>query len=115
MRNLHINACWEYIITEKSTNDANIKLNFFLFKKTETSLEATKHKPDLKPDLILYFTEKAILHMIEGTLSAEEYYERYHNIMENPQVEMEIDSKVNKPRLKLWQIGYKQWQKDFKF
>jgi hypothetical protein len=26
-----------------------------------------------------------------------------------------LDSKVNKPRLKLWQIGYKHWQKDFKF
>jgi len=115
MRHLHVHACWEYSITEQSTDDANIKLNFFLFKKNEKSLEMTKTKPDIKPDLILYFTEKAILNMIEGISSAEEYYERYHNIMTHPQSGIEVDSKVNKPRLKLWQIGYKQWQKDFKF
>jgi len=115
MRHLHVNACWEYIITEQSTNDANIKLNFFLFKKNEKSLEMTKTKPKIKPDLILYFTEKAILNMIEGTSDAEEYYERYHNIMDHPLPGIELDSKVNKPRLKLWQIGYKHWQKDFKF
>jgi hypothetical protein len=115
MRHLHINACWEYIITEQSTDDENIKLDFFLFKKNEKLLEMTKSKPKIKPDLILYFTEKAILNMIEGTASAEEYYERYHNIMDHPQSGIEVDSKVNKPRLKLWQIGYKQWQKDFKF
>jgi len=115
MRHLHVNACWEYSITEQSTDDSNIKLNFFLFKKNEKSLEMTKTKPDIKPDLILYFTEKAILNMIEGTLSAEEYYERYHKIMDYPLPGIELDSKVNKPRLKLWQIGYKHWQKDFKF
>ena len=115
MRHLHVNACWEYSITEQSTDDANIKLNFFLFKKNEKSLEMTKTKPEIKPDLILYFTEKAILNMIEGVSSAEEYYARYHKVMDHPQSGIELDSKVNKPRLKLWQIGYKNWQKDFKF
>ncbi|MBY9020946.1 MAG: hypothetical protein KGD67_07800 [Candidatus Lokiarchaeota archaeon] len=115
MRHLHVNACWEYIITEQSTDDAYIKLRFFLFKKNENSLEMTKAKLDIKPDLILYFTENAILNMIDGVSSAEEYYERYHNIMDLPQSGIEVDSKVNKPRLKLWQKGYKQWQKDFKF
>ena len=115
MRHLHVNACWEYSITEQSTDDTNIKLNFFLFKKNENSLEMTKKKSELKPDLILYFTEKAILNMIEGTSDAEEYYKRYHDIMDHPQSGIELDSKVNKPRLKLWQIGYKNWQKDFKF
>ena len=115
MRHLHVNSCWEYSITEQSTDDVNIKLNFFLFKKNEKSLEMTKAKPEIKPDLILYFTEKAILNMIEGTSNAEEYYERYHNIMDHPLPGIELDSKVNKPRLKLWQIGYKHWQKDFKF
>jgi len=115
MRHLHINACWEYSITEHSTEDANIKLNFYLFKKDENLLEMTKSKPEIKPDLILYFTEKAILNMIEGVSSAEEYYERYHKIMDHPQSGIEVDSKINKPRLKLWQIGYKQWQKDFNF
>ena len=115
MRHLHINACWEYNITEHSIDDTPIKLIFYLFKKNEKSLEMTKNKPEFKPDLILYFTENAILAMIEGTTNAEEYYERYRNVMENPQPGIELDSKVNKPRLKLWQIGYKQWQKDFKF
>ena len=115
MRHLHVNACWEYIISEQSTNDPNILLNFFLFKKNENSLRMIKNKPDIKPDLILYFTKKAILTIIEGVSSAEEYYERYHKVMTHPQSGIEVDSKVNKPRLKLWQIGYKQWQKDFKF
>ncbi|MFX0047290.1 MAG: hypothetical protein ACFE8G_03895 [Candidatus Hermodarchaeota archaeon] len=115
MRHLHINACWEYIITDRSTDDTHIKLNFYLFKKNEKLLEMTENEPAIKPDLILYFTEKAILSMIKDTSSAEEYYERYHKIMANPQSGIEVDSKINKPRLKLWQTGYKQWQKDFKF
>ncbi len=115
MRHLHKNACWEYVITEHSTDDTHLKLNFYLFKKNEISLEMTKNKPEIKPDLILYFTEKAILSMIEGVSTAKEYYERYRNVMEHPRPGIEVDSKVNKPRLKLWQIGYKQWQKDFKF
>jgi len=115
MRHLHVNACWEYIISEQSTNDPTILLNFFLFKKNENSLRMIKNKPDIKPDLILYFTKKAILTIIEGVSSAEEYYKRYHKVMTHPQSGIEVDSKVNKPRLKLWQIGYKQWQKDFKF
>jgi len=115
MRHLHVNACWEYSISEQSTDDANIKLNFFLFKKNENALEMTKQVPDIKPDLILYFTEKAILNLIEGNSSVEEYYARYHKVMDNPQPGIEVDNKVNKPRLKLWQIGYKNWQNDFNF
>ena len=115
MRHLHVNACWEYIITQYSTKDMDIKLNFFLFKISNESLGISKIKPDITPDLILYFTEKAILSMIEGNPSAEEYYKRYRSVMEHPQPGIEVDNKINKPRLKLWQIGYKQWQKDFKF
>ncbi|MBA7500529.1 hypothetical protein ES704_03289 [subsurface metagenome] len=115
MRHLHVNACWEYYITENSINDTIFKLHYFLFKKNENTLEMTKEVPDIKPDLILYFTEKAILQLIEGNSSAEEYYARYHKVMDNPQSGIEVDNKVNKPRLKLWQIGYKKWQKDFKF
>ncbi|MFW9952444.1 MAG: hypothetical protein ACFFKA_20180 [Candidatus Thorarchaeota archaeon] len=115
MRHLHINACWEYIITEHSTDEEHIKLHFYLIKKNEKLLVMTKSNLGIKPDLILYFTEKAILSMIEENSSAEEYYERYHKVMANPQSGIEVDSKVNKPRLKLWQAGYKQWQKDFNF
>jgi len=115
MRHLDTNACWEYIITENSTNENDVKLRYFLYKKDETTLEMTREDPNIKPDLILYFTEKAILNFIQGNPGAEEYYIRYNNIMENPQPGIEVDSQVNKPRLKLWKIGYKKWQKDFKF
>ena len=115
MRHLHVNACWEYIITEHSTNDKNVKLRYFLYKKDENNLEMTKEDPNIKPDLILYFTEKAILNFIQGNPSADEYYVRYHEVMDNPQPGIEVDSLVNKPRLMLWKIGYRKWQKDFKF
>jgi hypothetical protein len=69
----------------------------------------------MEPDLILYFTEKAILSLIQGKPSAEEYYNRYREIMDNPKPNIQIDNKINKPRLKLWRLGYKQWQKDFNF
>lgn len=115
MRHLDINACWEYIITEKSINELDIKLHYYLVKKDEDTLEMSKSKPDIVPDLILFFTEKAIINMIEGNPSAEEYYIRYKKIMNNPQPGMEVDNKINKARLKLWQIGYKKWQKDFRF
>jgi len=115
MRHLHVNACWEYQITENSTNDKDIKLLYYLLKIDENTLEMTKKKPDIKPDLILYFTEKAILNLIQGKPSAEEYYARYRKLMSNPKPGIEIDNKVNKARLKLWQIGYKTWRSDFKF
>ncbi|MFX0060100.1 MAG: hypothetical protein ACFE85_15370 [Candidatus Hodarchaeota archaeon] len=115
MRHLNVNACWEYIITENSTNDTNLKLHYYLFKIDENSLEMTKIEPEIKPDLILFFTEKAILMMIEGNPSAEEYYNRYHKVMKNPLPGIEVDNKINKARLHLWQIGYKKWQKDFNF
>ena len=115
MRHLHVNACWEYQIFENSINNDNVKLIYYLYKKEENKLEITKKKPDIVPDLILYFTEKAILSMIHGNPSAEEYYTRYHNVMDNPKPTIEVDNLVNKARLKLWKIGYKSWQKDFKF
>ncbi len=115
MRHLHVNACWEYFITDKSTIEEDVKLHYYLFKKNENSLQMLKEDPNIKPDLILYFTEQAILNLIKGNPSADEYYARYREIMYNPQPGIELDNKVNKPRLKLWQLGYKNWQKDFKF
>ncbi|MFX1594003.1 MAG: hypothetical protein ACFFB6_11745 [Promethearchaeota archaeon] len=115
MRHLNIHACWEYFITEKSTNKEDFKLRFFLYKKKENHLEMTRNDPNIKPDLILYFTENAILDLIRGNPSAEKYFIRYREIMNNPKPGNEVDNKVNKPRLKLWQIGYKKWQSEFKF
>jgi len=115
MRHLKSDACWEYIITEHSTNEENTKLHYFLYKKDENHLEMTKENPGIKPDLILYFTEKAILALTKENPSANEYYSRYRELMSNPKPGIELDNKVNKPRLKLWQMGYKKWQSDFKF
>jgi hypothetical protein len=115
MRHLDIQACWEYLITENSTNEENFKLHYFLFKKNKNQLKMTRGNPGIKPDLILYFTEKAILELIKGEPSADEYYSRYREVMSNPKPGTEVDNKVNKPRLKLWQMGYRKWQSDFKF
>ena len=115
MRNLNRNACWEYYITENSTDDEIFMLHYFLYKREDDNLEMTRNKTDIKPDLILYFTEQAILDLIKGNPSADEYYSRYRKLMSNPKPGIELDNKVNKPRLKLWQIGYKKWQSDFKF
>ena len=115
MRHLSINACWEYLITEESTYDEHAKLHYYLFKKDANTLEITKENPGFKPDLILYFTEKAILELIRDNPSADEYYSLYHNIMNNPRPGIEVDNKINKPSLKLLKLGYRHWQKDFKF
>ncbi|MFW9900771.1 MAG: hypothetical protein ACFFDY_05720 [Candidatus Thorarchaeota archaeon] len=115
MRHLKVGACWEYYISEKSTNEENFKLHYFLCKEQEKRLNMTKYNLNIKPDLILYFTEGAILNLIEGNPNAEEYYSRYREVMNNPKPGIEVDNKVNKPRLKLWQIGYKKWQSEFKF
>ena len=115
MRHLNRAACWEYYITENSTNEEDYKLHYFLYKENEIKLEMTRDTPNIEPDLILYFTEKAILGLIKGDPSAEEYYSRYSELMTNPKPGIEVDNKLNKSRLKLWQMGYKKWQADFKF
>ena len=45
MRHLNIHACWEYIITEKSTHEKSSKLPFFLYKKEDSTLEMTRETP----------------------------------------------------------------------
>ncbi len=115
MRHLNANACWEYIITENSLTEENPKLHYYLYKKDENKLEMVKTNPGIKPDLILYFTENAILNLIEGNPKADEYYSYYHELMYNTHSEIQVDNKINKPRLKLLKLGYQKWQKDFKF
>ncbi len=115
MRHLKSDACWEYFVTNQSVTEENAIVRFFLRKIDDNSLELSKEPPLEKPDLILYFTKDAILKLIEGNPSVEEYYTRYREIMKNPKVGIELDSKVNKPRFKLLKLGYRMWQKDFKF
>jgi hypothetical protein len=115
MRHLSVNACWEYIITENSLNEEIPKLKYYLYKKSEEQLEMVKTNPGIKPDLILYFTEDAILNLIANNPKADDYYAKYHKLMFNPPTEIQVDNKINKPRLKLFKLGYQKWQKDFKF
>ncbi|MFX0022995.1 MAG: hypothetical protein ACFE9S_11780 [Candidatus Hermodarchaeota archaeon] len=115
MRYLKVNACWEYFITENSLNEERPKLQYYLYKKNETTLEMVEINPGIKPDLILYFTENAILNLINGNPNADEYYTRYRKVMYNSDSEIQVDNKINKPRFKLLKLGYQKWQKDFKF
>ena len=115
MKYLHVGSCWEYFITEHSTEETDFKLHYFLHKEDENKLVMSKTDPNIKPDLILYFTEKAILQLIEGNPPAATYYERYNDVMDNPKPDIELDNKINKPRIKLWRIGYKKWQKEYNF
>ena len=39
MRHLHVNACWEYLIMENSTNDEVIKLKYNLFKNFKLKIK----------------------------------------------------------------------------
>jgi len=120
MRHLDVGACWEYIIFEDSIgdsleNDKSPKVRYFLYKEDPESLKMTIEKPQMDPDLILYFTEEAILTLIEKNPNADEYFSHYKEIMENPTSEVEVDNKINKARLKLWRLGYRNWQNDFNF
>ncbi|MBD3213380.1 MAG: hypothetical protein GF311_12295 [Candidatus Lokiarchaeota archaeon] len=115
MRHLDVRACWEYFIFENSIEEGKQKLHYFLFKDSEDSLKMTKDDPGIEPDLILYFTERAILDLIKGSPEADEYYSRYKYLMENPKPGIQIDNKIDKARLKLWKLGYKKWQSDFNF
>ncbi|MFX0003291.1 MAG: hypothetical protein ACFE9C_17440 [Candidatus Hodarchaeota archaeon] len=115
MRHLNVNACWEYYITENSLDDENPKLIYYLYKKDKTTLEMVKENPGIKPDLILYFTENAILNLINEYPNADDYYVHYRKLMYNPRSRIQVDNKINKPRLKLLKLGYQKWQRDFKF
>ncbi len=117
MTSLKPGATWEYIIRAPSLDDDESKtiLTFHLVKKTDNLLEMVQGNAITKPDLILYFTEKAILNLIADSPPADEYYEEYRNIMNNPTNEIDLDYKINKPRLKLWRMGYRTWSKLFNF
>lgn len=110
-------ALWEYVIRTPSLDgDASqTVLTFHLVKNTNEDLEMVEGPAPMKPDLILYFTEKAILNLIQGFPSAEKYYELYRQIMNHSTDDMDLDYKLNKSRLVLWRRGYRPWSKLFKF
>lgn len=115
MRHLHEYACWEYYIYHNSLNDDNVKLQYFLLKIDDYHLEISQENLDIKPDLILYFTEQSILELIRDNPNSEKYFERYRKMMYDNSSHDKIDSKINKSRLNLLRLGYQKWQKDFKF
>ncbi len=114
MRHLHTNACWEYKIYETFLDEPEPKLNYFLSKKDNRTLQIIQNNSQIIPDLILFFTEKSILSLIHDNPKAEIYYERYRKMMQNPAPDG-VDSKINKSRFNLLRLGYQKWQKDFRF
>ncbi len=115
MKYLHEDACWEYWITRDSVKEEQVLLQFFLIKTSENSLRIQKESPKMSPDLVLYFTEQAILDLTRGHPSAAEYYSRYRSLMRNPQPGRELDNKINKSRIQLWRLGYREWQWTYNF
>lgn len=117
MNSLKPGATWEYVIKSPSLDGENsrVLLTFHLVKNSENSLEMVFGNAPAKPDLILYFTEKAILNLIAGSPPAEHYYQEYRQIMKHPTNDLDLDYKVNKSRLKLWRKGYRAWSKLYKF
>lgn len=117
MTHLKPGAMWEYIIKSPNLDgvDSQMVLTFHLIKNPDDSLKMIEGPAPIKPDLILYFTEKAILSLIDGSPTAEKYYELYRRLMSQSTEELDLDYKINKPRLKLWRMGYRPWSKLYKF
>nr|MDO8115260.1 hypothetical protein [Candidatus Sigynarchaeota archaeon] len=115
MRHLNPGACWKYIIHEKALDNDAPELEYYLRKKENGSVEMLTRAPAEKPDLLLFFTEKAILTLVDGAPAADEYYARYHDVMAKPSPGVDLDNKVNKSKLHLFKMGYKMWQEAFKF
>ncbi|GAB4317748.1 MAG: hypothetical protein Kow0069_20550 [Promethearchaeota archaeon] len=115
MRHLAVGALWEYFIYENELDDERPVLHFYLEKVSDVGLSGGRGDPPGDPDLVLYFTKGAILELIDGHPPAATYYERYREVMRSPRPGVALDNKVNKPRLKLWRLGYKNWQRDFGF
>ena len=114
MKHLEIGALWEYHI-RPFTLDSNDKLVFHLKKLAENEIRFEQGPAPEKPDLILYFTENAMVKLVNESKDAETYYEHYREILKNPDVGVELDYKINKPRLKLFRMGYKEWAETYKF
>ncbi len=114
MKHLDIGALWEYRI-RPFTLDSSDKVVFHLIKLSENEIKFDEGPAKEKPDLILYFTENAMTKLIEESNDVDTYYEKYREILKNPIVGVELDYKINKNRLKMFRIGYKEWANTYKF
>ncbi|MBN2152568.1 MAG: hypothetical protein JW839_14035 [Candidatus Lokiarchaeota archaeon] len=115
MRHIAPGSCWHYLVYASSLDDPEPVLEYFLRKRADGTVEMFQEPPTEKPDLILYFTERAILRLVDGSPTADEYYARYKRAMEHPEPGVELDNKVNKSKIVLFKAGYQAWQRDFKF
>ncbi|MGQ9722284.1 MAG: hypothetical protein ACUVXA_13290 [Candidatus Jordarchaeum sp.] len=114
MKYLETGALWEYRI-RPFTLDSGDKLVFHLTKLSEKEIRFEQGPAPEKPDLILYFTENAMVKLVDESNDVDTYYENYREILKNPDVGVELDYKINKPRLKLFRMGYKEWANTYKF
>nr|MDO8062401.1 hypothetical protein [Candidatus Freyrarchaeum guaymaensis] len=114
MKHLKVGSIWEYRVFSPTLDGEEI-LVFHLMKMGNSELALKEGGAPEKPDLILYFTVKAMLQLIENSKNAHEYYREYRRILEEPSREVELDYKINKNRLKLWRAGYREWANEFGF
>nr|MDO8081752.1 hypothetical protein [Candidatus Freyarchaeota archaeon] len=114
MKHLETGALWEYRI-RPFTLDSSDKVVFNLRKLSENEVRFEEGPAKEKPDLILYFTENAMIKLIEESNNVDTYYENYREILKSPSVGIELDYKLNKPRLKLVRMGYQEWANTYKF
>jgi hypothetical protein len=114
MKDLSVGATWEYHV-RGPTLEGYEKILFNLKKIAEGSLELGIGPASETPDLILYFTEAAILELISQSPDAKTYYANYSKIMREGSGTRDLDYKVNKSRMALWRVGYREWTKRFSF
>jgi hypothetical protein len=114
MKDLNVGAVWEYHV-RGPTLEGYERIVFHLKKVAEDRLELGIGSASESPDLILYFTEGAILELISPSPDAETYYANYAKIMREGSGNRDLDYKVNKSRMALWKVGYREWAKRFSF
>nr|MDO8134213.1 hypothetical protein [Candidatus Njordarchaeum guaymaensis] len=114
MKDLSVGAMWEYHVRSPTLED-NEKILFHLKKVSMNRLELGVGSASEAPDLILYFTEEAIVELMSQSPDAETYYANYSKILREGSGSRDLDYKVNKSRLALWKEGYRNWAKRYNF
>jgi hypothetical protein len=114
MKDLSVGAMWEYHVRSPTLDD-NEKIVFHLKKVGENRLELGVGPASEAPDLILYFTDEAIVELISRSPDADTYYANYSKILREGSGSRDLDYKVNKSRLALWKVGYRNWAKRYNF
>jgi hypothetical protein len=114
MRGLSVGAIWEYHIRSPTLDD-NEKLLFHLKKASEDNLELGVGSASETPDLILYFTDEAIMELISSSPDAKKYYENYSKILKEGSGTRNLDYKVNKSSVNMLKLGYRRWAKRYDF